>query len=120
MERRTEQRDHFLQISGGEVSRRQQERMSGYGDECRDRSRFETRTKQEKSSRKMCEVSFLFVRKIEDWSEKVAQDGLGPRESLVSPGSWNGAYGKTQVEETYGGCSIQEGIGDALALRGCE
>ena len=33
---------------------------------------------------------------------------------MARPSSWNGAYGRAQVEETNDGCSRQEGIGVAL------
>ena len=41
----------------------------------------------------------------EDWSEKFAEDGLGPCECVGRPGSLNGADGKVQVEETNGSLS---------------
>ena len=71
-----------------------------------------TKTKQlgakEKTRRKKCEVRFSLTKKniifeksyMRFGREKVAEDRLGPCESVMRPGSWYGV--QTQVEETYG------------------
>ena len=81
-----------------------------------------TKTKQlgtkEKTRRKKCEVRFSLTRKniifeksyMRIGREKVAEDRLGPCESVVRPSSWHDAYGEAPVEKTYGSSRKQNGI----------
>ena len=41
--------------------------------------------------------------------EKVAEDRLGPCESVMRPSSWHGAYGEAQVEQACGSSRKQDG-----------
>ena len=80
-----------------------------------------TKTKQlgtkEKTRRKKCEVRFSLTRKNIIFEKsymrigrgKVAEDRLGPCESVVRPSSWHDAYGVAPVEKTYGSSRKQNG-----------
>ena len=80
-----------------------------------------TKTKQmgakEKTRRKKCEVRFSLTRKNMIFEKsymrigrgKVAEDRLGPCESVVRPSSWHDACGEAPVEKTYGRNRKQNG-----------
>ena len=88
-----------------------------------------TRTKQLGANKKAevrCEVfhcqeeSRLSEEFHEDWCEEVAEDGLGPCESVGRTSRWHRAHRKAEVEEVDGSCSRAGVVGLAVSFHGVE